>query len=178
MFNKMLLALLLFAVLVSCEPRVMPSKAKDDPFLTAPTHISYGIDILLSDSSFVKAHITADVGILREDRQQTCLSGNVVVDFYRKDYSARAARLTADSVVIEDRTKDMTAFGNVVVRADSVRTTLKTPRLNWIHTTQRIQSNEKVVVITPAETIHGTGFESDQYLTHYKIFKVTGEHRP
>lgn len=160
-----------------CRERTAATIVKDDPFLRAPTHTSYTVDIMLSDSSFVRARVRADVGRVREDLQQTELVGNVRVVFFQKRSNAVGARLTCDSVVIDDRTRNMTAIGSVVIISDSSKTTLRTSQLMWTHATQRVRSDQAVRIETPTEQIDGIGFESDQYLTDYRIFRVRGVHQ-
>jgi LPS export ABC transporter protein LptC len=98
----------------------------------------------------------------------------VVVDFYSKTSGRRIARLTADSAHIDDRTKMMRAIGNVIVVSDSSQTTLSTPSMLWDSHRERLSSTEAVRIVTPNESIDGIGFESDQALTDYRIFKVRG----
>ena len=172
------LVLVIVSTCVSgCRERSSSTIVKNDPFLHAPTHTSYTVDIMLSDSSFVRARIRADVGRVREDVQQTELVGNVRVVFYQRRSDAISARLTCDSVVIDDRTKNMTAIGSVVIVSDSSKTTLRTSQLMWTQATQRVRSDQAVRIETPTEQIDGIGFESDQYLTDYRIFRVRGVHQ-
>lgn len=105
------------------------------------------------------------------------MSDTVIVDFFSVTSGKRVARLTADSAIVDDRTMNMIAIGNVVVYSDSSRTTLSTPRLLWENTREMLSSTEDVKIVTPKETILGTGFESNQYLTNYRIYKVHGTHR-
>lgn len=168
---------LLFVLISGCRERTAVTTVKNDPFLRSPTHVSYNLEILLSDSSFVRAKILSDVGRVYEDLQQTVLVGNVRVAFFRKRSDVIAARLSCDSVVIDDRTRDMVAFGSVVVVSDSTQTTLRTTQLTWTHAAQRVRSDKPVRIETPTEQIDGIGFESDQYLTDYRIFRVRGVHQ-
>ena len=71
----------------------------------------------------------------------------------------------------------MLAFGSVVVVSDSTKTTLRTTQLMWMHAVQRVRSDQPVRIETPTEQIDGIGFESDQYLTDYRIFRVRGVHQ-
>lgn len=169
--------IVLGSIVVSCENRPSATRIKDDPFLQAPDHLSFDIEVVFTDSTFTKAVLHAGEAQVFDGRQQTTLGRSVQVDFYSRS-GASSARLTSDSAIIEDRTHNMTAIGNVMIRSDSSRTTLATQRLIWINSTQRVRSDEAVRIITPTETIDGIGFESDQYLTSYRIFQVTGVHRP
>ncbi|MCX6139554.1 MAG: LPS export ABC transporter periplasmic protein LptC [Candidatus Kapabacteria bacterium] len=161
-----------------CSDRTASTRVKDDPFLEAPAHLSYNIEVLFTDSSYTKAILTAGEARLYEDRQQTTLSNGVSVDFLSRTGIGPAARLTSDSALVDDRTRDMTAIGNVRVHSDSSATTLTTKRLIWVNSTQKIRSDAYVRIVSPTETIEGIGFESDQYLTAYRIFQVRGVHRP
>lgn len=177
MLPTVALALTLMVGLSACRERAAVTQVKSDPFLGSPTHVSYNVDIMLSDSSYVRARVQADIGRVREDIQQTELVGNVNVVFYQRRSAVVGARLTCDSVVIDDRSRDMTAYGSVVVVSDSTQTTLRTSKLTWSHAAQRVRSDQPVQIDTPSEHIDGIGFESDQYLTDYRIFRVRGVHQ-
>lgn len=172
------LVLLLTFGLHGCRDRTPIKKSDQDPFLTAPAHVSYGVTVKFTDSARTKAVLRSAVGRIFDDRQETTMSDTVIVDFYSLTSGKRVARLTADSAIVDDRTKNMIAIGNVVVYSDSTRTTLSTPRLLWENTREMLSSTEDVKIVTPKETILGTGFESDQYLTSYRIYKVHGRHLP
>ncbi len=172
-----LLAALLLLVALGCREHSGASRVTNDPFLQTPTHVSYNVDIMLADSSFVRARVQADVARVREDRQQTELSGNVRVVFFQRLSKEVGATLTCDSVIIDDRSRDMTALGSVIVVSDSTQTTLRTSKLTWTHSVQRVRSDQPVRIESPTEKIDGVGFESDQYLTDYRIFRVRGIHQ-
>ncbi len=163
--------------LVGCTDRTPIKKSDQDPFLTAPAHVSYGVTVKFTDSARTKAILRSSVARIFEDRQETTMSDTVIVDFYSVTSGKRVARLTADSAIVDDRTMNMIAIGNVVVYSDSSRTTLSTPRLLWENTREMLSSTEDVKIVTPKETILGTGFESNQYLTNYRIYKVHGSIR-
>lgn len=142
-----------------------------------PAHVSYNLRVVFSDSTHTRAVLQAAEARVFDDRQETILRDTVVVEFFSRSTGSRVARLSADSAVIDDRTKNMTAFGDVRIWSDSTRTLLETPRLFWDHARQRISSTAFVRISAPSETIQGTGFESDQYLTTYTLYRVQGEHR-
>jgi len=175
-------SVLMFAVLAtlltSCtEPAAKPSALENDPFRDAPLHVSYNITVDFTDSTHRRAQLSAGVARLYEDRRETTLSDAVKVVFFSRQSGKQVAVLTADSAVIDDRTKNMVAIGNVHVISDSARTSLATSRLTWDQTTERITTTEAVRIISPTEVIDGVGLISDQYLTNYRIFKVKGIHQ-
>lgn len=173
---KVMIALAIVC-LVGCTDRTPIQKSDQDPFLTAPAHVSYGVTVKFTDSARTKAILRSAVARIFEDRQETTMSDTVIVDFFSVTSGKRVARLTADSAIVDDRTMNMIAIGNVVVYSDSSRTTLSTPRLLWENTREMLSSTEDVKIVTPKETILGTGFESNQFLTNYRIYKVHGTHQ-
>lgn len=160
------------------ERQVRPGPIDKDPFRDAPLHVSYDMKVDFTDSTRRKAQLTAGIARVYEDRRQTTLGQGVTVLFFSRSSGKQVATLTADSAMIDDRTKNMMAIGNVVVVSDSTRTTLTTTRLQWDQTTERISTSEVVRIVSPTEVIDGVGLISDQYLTNYRIFKVKGIHQP
>jgi len=166
-------------IVAGCEhqPQVQPQRAADDPYLNTPLHVSERIHVHFYDSSRTRAELEAGIAILDEDRRETSLGQGVTVRFFDRTTGEAAGTLTADSAMIDERSKDMVAIGNVVVHSDSSRTTLRTARLLWDQRTELIKTDEAVTITTPTETIHGQGLISDQYLTSYRLFKVRGVHQ-
>ncbi len=169
--------LMFVALTTACEQRVDVKPVSEDPYLDAPQHISLNIDVLFIDSADTRAELQAGIARMYEDRKETTLGQGMRVVFFDRSSGMPAATLTADSAVIDDRTKNMTAIGNVVVISDSNNTRLETSRLVWDQTTEKIRTNESVVITTPSEVIEGQGLVSDQYLTSYRIFNVRGIHK-
>ncbi|MBL7975696.1 MAG: LPS export ABC transporter periplasmic protein LptC [Candidatus Kapabacteria bacterium] len=140
----------------------------------APSNTLWDFSMMLTDSSFVKAKISARKARLYTDRQESFLDTNVVVDFLTVSGN-RSARLTADSAHIDNRTNNMWAKGRVIVIADSSHTRVETSVMMWDNTRRKLYSNEYVKINRPGELIEGgVGFESDEYLKNYRIFKVSG----
>lgn len=170
-------ACLLVLVLCSCEQEQPERFVKVDT-TTLPAHVIDDPVIHFLDSNHVKAILRAGQARVYEDRMETLLDSNVQVEFMSRASGKRLSLLTADSAVIDDRTKNMTARGHVVVVADSSATTLQTPLLMWDNATQKLHSTEFVHIESPTEIIEGYGFESDQNLKNYKIYKVSGIQYP
>lgn len=139
-----------------------------------PNQLAKDIAVEFMDSSFVRARLWAKVGKVYHERGETWLFDSIKVEFYSKHSGKRQSLLTADSAKIDDRTKDMYAFGKVVVVADSPKTILRTTFLEWRNKVQRLYSNEYIEIVTPEEEIRGYGFESDLNLHNYKIYRVSG----
>lgn len=164
-------------LLVACAEPARPSRKSPTSRERPPAHISYDLRVVFSDSTHTRAVLQAAEARVYDDRQETILRDTVTVAFFSRSSGARVARLSADSAVIDDRTKNMHAFGDVTIWSDSTRTLLETQTLFWDHARQRISTKDFVRITAPSETIQGVGFESDQFLTSYTLYNVQGERR-
>ncbi len=167
------LILVLFSMASACQKeRKTPFVEVDEENL--PTHYTEDFSVVIQDSLAVRAIVSADKASVFEDRKKTYLNDSVQVEFLHKLSQQRVSLLTADSAEIDDKTHDMTARGHVVVISDSTATTLTTSLLMWDEKKRKLYSTEFVRIESPTEIIEGYGFESDQYLKNYTIFKVSG----
>jgi len=138
-----------------------------------PQQESWNSKIVLSDSGIVKAIIDAGYVRVYQTPAETHLSEGIVVHFFDAD-GHESSVLTAEAGKVDDNTKNLEAFGNVlVVSSDSTR--LRTQRLYWDNRRQLIHTPEFVRINSPKERLQGYGLESDQQLRRYKIFRVSGE---
>jgi|APTNR8051073442_1049403.scaffolds.fasta_scaffold09207_5 LPS export ABC transporter protein LptC len=145
-----------------------------DDVKDSPDQISYDFSVYFMDSSLVKAFLKADRARIYEKKKETKLDSHVVVDFYSKENGKKVSNLRADSVTIDDATRNMIAMGNVVVVSDSNNTTVNTSVLEWHNETRRLTSDKYVKIVSPDQEIEGIGFESDETLKNYTIYKVKG----
>jgi LPS export ABC transporter protein LptC len=74
---------------------------------------------------------------------------------------------------VDEATNNLEATGNVVVTSDS-GVVVVTNKLFWDNARQKIFSDAFVKITSPTEQLQGQGFESDQNLKNYRIFKATG----
>ncbi len=170
---------LLFLVITGCqqESNIPQQKIAIEQLQQLPTHTSWDFSMVIMDSNRIKTTLKARLARVYDQRQETRLDTSVVVEFMNAR-SQRIGILTADSAVVDDKTRNMVAYGNVKVVSDSTHTTLQTPVLMWNNKTQKLYTTEKIHIKSPTEIIDGTGMESDQYLKNYKIFKVSGIKNP
>ncbi len=166
-------------VLAAChrESNIPQQKQALENMVQMPNHTSWNFSMVFMDSSRTKTKLSAKLARVYEQRQETLLDTNVVVEFMNEN-SKRVAMLTADSARVDDKTRNMFAYGKVKVVSDSTHTTMTTTLLMWNNQTQKLTTTEKVHIVSPSEIIDGTGMESDQYLKNYKIFKVSGIKNP
>ena len=138
-----------------------------------PAQESWNDEIVFSDSGITRAVLKSDHILYYTDKAEYLLKNNVKVDFYNKIGSHNSV-LTSDSSIIDDRTKNMTAYGHVKVVSDS-GTVLMTEEMHWTNETRRISGDKFVTITSKTESIQGYGFESDQNLKDYTIKKVSGQ---
>ena len=81
--------------------------------------------------------------------------------------------ITAEKAVIHDN-QDIEAQGNVVITS-SGPTVIKTEYVKRTNYDKMIRSDKIVTIVKPDETITGQGFESDQALKKYRIFRGSGK---
>lgn len=171
--GNILVYLLFIFVLISitsCEDKFKPlqtTESTDD----LPSQESWNSTVTFSDSGNVKAVLKAGHILVYSNKGFTLIDSGAVVDFYKD--GKIASTLTGRKGKINDKSKDIEIYDSVHV-VNMEGSELKTQKLLWINLTQRVSSDEFVSIKTPAETIEGIGFESDQNLKNYKIFKVSG----
>ena len=139
-----------------------------------PSNTLWGVDMTFMDSTLTKAKLHANHVRLYSDKQESLLDTNVVVDFYSVT-GTRNARLTCDSARVDNRSNNMWAYGHVLVVSDASQTRVETNSMMWDNTKRKLYSNEYVKITRPGEIIEGgVGFESDESISNYRIFKVSG----
>lgn len=139
-----------------------------------PVQETWNATVTFSDSGKTKAvlHAKHSAQYKREKSQEREITGGFRVDFYDND-GKFTSFLVADRALIHQN-NDMEAFGNVVVTSvDS--TVLRTEYMKWSNEDHKIRSDQFVTITKPTESLRGYGFESDQSMKNYRIFKVSGE---
>ncbi|MFM8568134.1 MAG: LPS export ABC transporter periplasmic protein LptC [Candidatus Kapaibacterium sp.] len=134
----------------------------------------WNTDITFTDSMFTKARVHADRARLYAARQETILDSQVVAWFYGTD-GARLAELRCIRASVDNRTNSMYATGDVTIVSDVNGTRVEGISMMWDNKTRKLSSRDYVKVVRTDEVIEGgVGFESDESMTNYRIFKVKG----
>jgi len=151
--------------------KVKPKIGQEINVAELPTQESWNSTISFTDSGKIQAIMK--VGHLRmyEKRQETLIDGYQHVDFYNP-LEIKTTTLTSLRGRVDDASKDLYAYENVVAQNDS-GVKLESEMLMWRNKDQKIVTDKFVTITTPTEKIQGYGFESDQHLQNYKIFKMT-----
>lgn len=168
--------LLLFIALLTfpaCEEKIKPSVLSTVDSRTLPQQESWNSTIVVSDSGHICAIIWAGYIRVFESSQQTEMSQKVKVRFINPQ-GKLTSLLTSEEGSVDEVTNNMVARKNVVVvSSDSSR--LTTEKLFWDNRRQLIYTPEYVEITTLKEKLQGHGFESDQSLKNYRVFRVTGQ---
>lgn len=134
-----------------------------------PTQESWNAEIYFTEDGNLRAIVFADHLQKFENKKVTLLEG-VKIDFYNED-KEKTSTLTSKKGKVDDNTRDMFAIDSVVAVSQE-GTTLLTDELNWKNNTQKITTDKFVTFTTKTERIEGFGFESDQSLENYVIYKI------
>ena len=92
---------------------------------------------------------------------------NVRIDFF-EETGKKFSELKADSGTIYQRTNDMEATGDVVVRTEE-GITLETQSLKWLNASQKILSEDFVKITQGRDVLTGVGLVSDASLNEFEI---------
>jgi len=139
---------------------------------SVPSQESYNTTVTFSDSGNVKAILRAGRIRVYSKFNYTLIDSNAIVDFYKN--GVHASTLTGKRGKVYDLTKDVEVNDNVKLVSDD-GSVLTTNKLYWVNKTQKIKSDEYVHIVTKTDDIQGVGFESDQNLKNYVIYKVNGQ---
>jgi len=106
-------------------------------------------------------------------KKQTQFDEGIVLHFYDSVGDCTSV-LTAKSGIMYELRNDFEAIGNVLINSMDGKT-LRTEKLRWNESEQKILSDEFVTITTAdGDTLMGQGFESDQSLNFWKINKPRG----
>jgi LPS export ABC transporter protein LptC len=102
------------------------------------------------------------------------ISDSMRIDFYRD--GKHESYLTADSGMVNDKTEDIVAIGNVVMVSDSGFTAY-TDSLFWLNDSDKVYTNSAIQIYSEEDTLYGTNFVSDVKFENWTIFNPLGKTR-
>ncbi|GMU85982.1 MAG: hypothetical protein AMXMBFR48_12240 [Ignavibacteriales bacterium] len=135
-----------------------------------PDQESWESEVMLIDTTGLRALITSGHIRVYYKNKETLFEKGLKVDFYNEQ-NAKTTTLTAERGRIDDETRDLYAYGNVVAVNDS-GVVLKSDELIWRNNEQKIRTDKFVTITSKYESIQGYGFESDQHIRNYVIYKI------
>jgi LPS export ABC transporter protein LptC len=158
---------------LGCEEKTQPSVISTIDSRTLPQQESWNSTIVVSDSGHISAIILAGYIRVSDMSQQTQMSQGVKVRFFDRE-GKQTSVLTSDEGSVDETTNNLEARKHVVVISSDASKML-TEKLYWDNQRQLIYTPEYVQITTVKEKMQGHGFESDQSLKHYRVFRVTGQ---
>ncbi|MFD0765865.1 LPS export ABC transporter periplasmic protein LptC [Mucilaginibacter lutimaris] len=158
-------AVFLALLLSACENDINKVKAIAAADATKPIQRTTKVNMILSDSGFVKAQLTAPLLIeyATKENPHYIMPNHVKVVFYNAD-------LKQDGNIVADtgyyyKEKDLIVFRKNVVATRADGTTYKSEELIWDQMKKKTYSNKKVLMTKPdGDQMEGTSFESDDKL--------------
>lgn len=167
------LLIVISVIFTACDDdKTQPGKTDLSSFDSLPTQESINSTVTFSDSGKIKAILIAGRIRVFSKLNYTLIDSGAKVDFYKE--GVYSSTLTGRRGKIFDATKDVEVYDSVKLVSQN-GSVLTTNKLYWVNKTQRIKSDEFVHIKTPNEDIRGYGFEADQNLKNYVIYKVSGE---
>lgn len=166
---KYLLIFIIILLLPGCgETSYKMKKTRTDNRKIIPDQESWNSTIRFTDEGKLKAVVFADY-LEKYDQKQLILLKKIKIDFYGKEGNLETT-LTADEGKVDELSNNMFAIGNVVAVNDS-GVVLKTTELNWRENDRKILTDKFVTITSKEENIQGYGFESDQSIRNYQVFR-------
>ena len=169
---KKLIFLLLALIFISCEEKLKPSIVQINKS-NIPSQESWNSTIIFTDSGRVRAILKANHIMVFQNKNITILNQGFRVDFFDES-GKHTSYLIADSGAVNELTNNLKAFGKIVAVSDE-GTKIETTEMFWDNKRKKIRSNAFVRITSSEEILEGYGFEADQDLKNYVIYKVSGE---
>ena len=165
----------LFLCCISCAGPQTQDRAADTRFLgeEQPLQESWNVSMKIFKEDKIHAVVTAGhfAEYKKNDIITRHLDNGLKVTFFDSSGNP-SSTLIADRGTVYDN-NDMEAFDNVVIT--SREATIKTDYIKRFGDKKKLWSDKYVVIQKQNETIRGYGFESDESLKNYTIFKASGE---
>ncbi|HVS94822.1 MAG TPA: LPS export ABC transporter periplasmic protein LptC [Mucilaginibacter sp.] len=158
-----------------CENDLRDIKKISASEVNKPLEEYTGVDVLYSDSAYVKAHLTAPL-MLDYDKLKNPyieMPKGVKVVFYDKNMQ-QTCTITADYGIRHEKEKLIELRKNVV-GTNAKGETFNSDELIWDEGSKMIHSDKLVHVrMADGSLTDGTSFVSDENLEHWKLNQATG----
>jgi LPS export ABC transporter protein LptC len=152
--------------------RPSPATGVSEPRL--PAQESWNLSVSISDSGRTTAAITAGHASEYHQGEKKELVIDHGINVRINDRNGGAPTLmTAGRGVLHDN-QDIEAFDKVLIRSGD-GTTISTEHIVRTNSDRMLRSEKYVTITRSSQTISGYGFESDDAMKRYKIFKASGE---
>jgi LPS export ABC transporter protein LptC len=163
-------------VLSGCGNPLKERRSPETEFigLNHPVQESWTVRMVLTESGITRGVIEAEHGAEYRSNagSEQHLDRGIRLTLFDIDGHTTTI-ITAQEAVIHNN-QDIEAQGNVIITSRG-STVIKTEYVKRTAIDKMIRSDRFVTISKPDETIRGVGFESDQALTKYRIFRGSGE---
>jgi hypothetical protein len=176
--SALFLPALLFGMLLltACENDLKKIKEISANFVNLPIDTTRGVDVIYSDSAFVKGRMTTPIMIHYSYTKVTpyyIMPKGVKVVFYDKNI-LEDGNIVADSAVYREVDKLIEFYKNVVYTT-SKGDTFKSDELIWDQVKKTMYSNKPVqIILKSGDVINGRNFKSDEKLQYPIMDSGTG----
>ncbi|MEA1987329.1 MAG: LPS export ABC transporter periplasmic protein LptC [Candidatus Marinimicrobia bacterium] len=172
MFNNLKLKYLLFILLFlfACAKISQEEVVKD---IVVPDQESWNSITLISNKGKKSAIIFSGHLVKYEHSGDIFLGDSVNVDFFNK-MGEHVSILISDSGIVNERTQNLKAIGNVVLISDTGYT-MYTDELIWISDSEKVFTEGDIELYSEEDTLYGTGFTSDVKLENWTITEPHGK---
>lgn len=138
------------------------------------TSETWGITLELMEDGNRFVHITSPYAVSTETKEEsvTVLYGPVYIEVRDADGNPETY-VSSSKAIYWSRSSEFYLEGNVIVEAPGNRT-LTTEALTWFQFRREIEAEGLVTIVTPADSIVGTGLTGDDRLETYTIGRVSG----
>lgn len=133
----------------------------------------YDMETYLAQDGIRSGMLRADSAYQFEDSAKTYL-WNMDMTLFYEDGSDRA-RIQADSAVLENRTEQLVARGNVIAEVADEGIRIESPELQYDPTGAQIWTDSSVVLTQNGAVQRGTCFRSDLQFTNWEICSPVGD---
>lgn len=163
------LAAMLVFLLLSCKKAEQVKVYK--PY-KGPSMIVYKLEALLTDSAQPKILMKAPRQVEYENGDRIFPDG-VNIEFF-SEKGQKSSILTAKHGTYNKAKNVYTVTRDVVIINHEEHKKLNTEELHWNPGAKKIYTDKFVKIETPEELLTGTGLESNEDFSSYKILKVAG----
>ena len=172
-FKILILILSVFFAISSCQKK-QDNVVADMEQIEYPDQEGWNSTVTSSKNGIVGAIIKYGHMQRFKKRKVVEFDSGIVVDFY-DEQGVHTSKLTSHRDRLDEDTNNIEAIGNVHVVSDT-GITLKTERLKWDNSIEKIISKNFVTIVTAEkDTFYGNGFESDQNLENWHITGFSGK---
>ncbi|MDH5602833.1 MAG: LPS export ABC transporter periplasmic protein LptC [Cyclobacteriaceae bacterium] len=165
---KAVFVLITIVLLQGCNER--EGEIVDMAVYEGPVRQGNNIDMYYSETALKRVKMKAQklLEYKNEDRE---FPEGIYLEFYEED-GTLSSTLRADIAYYSKADNLWKANGDVVVKSIIKDQELKTEELFWKPDEEKIYSDKFVIIRLEEKVIKGTGFESNETFTDYKILKI------